>query len=431
MRARLLGRRSWLALSGGALASLGAAGCTPTLPYAMQPGSLKKGSRVHAFQTASFAWTFTATAARQWAATLAKVEKHAPPLLAAMRDGGHAAQLVATARLANEKGPSDAQYEYYDANLVVVPASKAGASAKAASPLVLVGRAGTKPGAYDTDASVIASATGLPLATVRDGHFALYGLVNMLTPLNASNDALQRHAFKLLVLKAKIEAGEKADWFGGNREPAESLADIELALRVIADHHATVAAFRSEIVGVVALANGYKTPDGLALLGAQLVESQKRNDAWIASHPRPTMEDFGVAMNEFKLPTPVALLEQLDESGYLAAALTIARGVATGSVGTTLEGVSKLAPKDSTTRFVLEGLAAASRGDIQGTASAVGKLVGKATAGTELGKRLDQLQAGVASVKGGAAQVADVLGKAKGDLGDLAPTVPAVPVPKR
>jgi hypothetical protein len=238
------------------------------------------------------------------------------------------------------------------------------------------------------------------------------------------------------VLREKIKAGEQADWFGGNREPQESLADLELALRVIADHHAAVADFRSEVIGVIALANGYKAAEGVALLEAQLVESRARNDAWVAAHPRPTMEDFGVAMNEFKLPTPTALLEQLDENGYIAAAVTIARGVATGSVGTTLEGVSKLAPKDGTVRIVLEGLAAASRGDLVGTGASVAKLVGKATEGTAIGKRLDQLRKGVATVKGGAAQVADALEKAKGDLGDLGkstdpsglrPTLPSGP----
>lgn len=428
-----LARRSWLTLSWAALAALGTGGCTPSLPYAMQPGSLKKGSRVHAFQTASFAWGFTSGATRQWDATLKRVQRDVPPLLRALRDGDHAAQLVVVGRRANEHGPSDAQYEYYDANLIVLPAKGKPAPARGNEPLVIAGRAGTKEAAYDATASVVAAATGVPQAVVRDGHFALYGLVNMLTPLNVSNDALQRHAFKLLVLKAKIEAGEKADWFGGNREPSESLADIALALCMIADHHAAVAAFRSEIIGVVALANGYKTKEGLALLDAQLTDSLRHNDAFVAAHPRPTMEDYGVAMNEFKLPTPVAVLEQLDESGYLAAALTIARGVATGSLGTTLEGVSKLAPKDGTVRVVLEGLAAASRGDIAGAAGSVAKLVGKATQGTAIGQRLAQLQEGVTAVKGGAAQVADALGKAKGDLSDLAPSSPspAVPLPRR
>lgn len=433
MTARAFARRSWLTLSGAALVSLGASGCTPSLPYAMQPGSLKKGSRMHAFQTATFAWTFTATATRQWDATLQKVQRDVPPLLRALRDGDHAAQIVVVPRTANEDGRTEDQYEHYDANLVVLPAKGKTTTARANEPLVIAGRAGTNAGAYDATASVVASATGVPLAVVRDGHFALYGLVNMLTPLNVSNDALQRHAFKLLVLREKIKAGEKADWFGGNREPAESLADIELALRVIADHHAAVAAFRSEIIGVIALANGYKTKEGLALLDAQLIDSRRHNDSFVAAHPRPTMEDYGVAMNEFKLPTPTVLLEQLDENGYLAAAITIARGVATGSVGTTLEGVSKLAPKDSTVRVVLEGLAAASRGDIAGAAGSVSKLVGRATEGTAIGKRLEQLQQGVAAVKGGAAQVADVLGKARGDLSDLAPrpVTPSPSLPRR
>jgi hypothetical protein len=437
MRARVLARRSVLGASVAVFAALGVAACSPSALYKLQPGSLKKGSRLHAFQTATIAWSFTSAIARQWDATIKKVQQDVPPLLVAMRDGGHAAQIVVKPRRANEGGPEEAQYDYYDADFVVVPApreasvpgkkrdgrgpAKAGAKdgAKGDEPLVIGGRAGTDKSVYQADAAVVAKATGVPMEQVRDGHFALYGLANILTPLNVSNDALQRHAFKLLVLREKIKAGEQADWFGGNREPQESLADLELALRVIADHHAAVADFRSEVIGVIALANGYKAAEGVALLEAQLVESRARNDAWVAAHPRPTMEDFGVAMNEFKLPTPTVLLEQLDENGYIAAAVTIARGVATGSVGTTLEGVSKLAPKDGTVRIVLEGLAAASRGDLVGTGASVAKLVGKATEGTAIGKRLDQLREGVATVKGGAAQVADALGKAKGDLGDL------------
>lgn len=441
MLSRPLGRRSFTTASVGAfgaLLSLSAGACLPKLPYAMQPGSLKRGARPHAFQTAVIAWSFTSGIARQWAAAITKLEHDAPPLLSAMREGGHATQLVVRPRRANERGPDEAQYEYYDADLAVLPATTSGAptdgreakrrgsaekrpapTSKPLAPLVIVGRAGTDKQVYQAAAAAVANATGVPLERVRDGHFALYGLANVLTPLNVSNDALQRHAFKLLVLREKIRAGEKADWFGANREPEESLADIELALRVIADHHTTVAASRAEVIGIIALANGYQAPDAIDALRSQLAESRARNERWVAAHPRPTEEQFGVAMNELILPTPEVLLARLDESGYLSAAITIAKGIATGSVSTTLEGVGKLAPKDGSLRVVIEGLAAASRGDVAAAASSVATLVGKATEGTAIGDRLGKLRDQVATVRGGAAQVAAALGQADGVLGEL------------
>ncbi|MCA9595968.1 MAG: hypothetical protein KC776_21790 [Myxococcales bacterium] len=56
--------------------------------------------------------------------------------------------------------------------------------------------------------------------------------------------------------------------------------------------------------------------------------------------------------------------------------LDVAKGVATGSPSATLEGLAKLAPKDSSARVALEGLSAAAGGDVKGTVEAIAKLGG-------------------------------------------------------
>jgi hypothetical protein len=74
------------------------------------------------------------------------------------------------------------------------------------------------------------------------------------------------------------------------------------------------------------------------------------------------------------------LLDALHEKGLgvaleiVAAVLQTAQGVAIGSPQAALEGLSKLAPKDSTVGVALKGLAAASKGDVGGVIDAVAKL---------------------------------------------------------
>jgi hypothetical protein len=341
----------------------------------------------------------------------------------ASREAEHAMQLLVTPRQSNP-GRSDVDHtEYYDVDLVLVPGNQlaaAGARGKgvaAPKAVVLRGQAGTAERDYQAMEQAAGKALGMPPALLRGGHFALYGLINMITAFNVSNDGLQRHAFALLVMREKVKNGEKADWAGGNRPPEETLQDIEVALRVIAEHHALTAGWRSEVLGIVALFNGYRAPGSAALFGEQVDDSAGRNERWMAERRQPTMEDFGVAMNEIRLPTPDVLLERLDEGGYLSAAVTIARGVATGSVSTTLEGVAKLAPRDSSARLVLEGITASSRGDIEGAARSVVKLIGKVDSG--VGARLEKLQGAVGSIRGGAAQVASALNRPPGDLEGL------------
>jgi hypothetical protein len=407
-----------LASAGGGCGALGALGA----PSAGAPaGAVAVAGRPHAWQTASIAYGFSSGQTVQWRATVAAVERDALPMLTAVRDGGHAMQLVVTPRRANEGREGVDHTEYYDADLAFVPA---GGAAKAAGRdgaglVVVPGYAGMGEAAYGAAAGRAARALGLSPELVRGGHFALYGLVNMMTALNVANASLQDHAFALVVMREKVKAGEKADWFGGDRPPPETLDDVDVALRVVADHQAQVEALRAEVLGLVALANAYKAPGAVDALRAQLAESARRNDAWAREHHQPTPEEFGVGARAARLPPADGLLAKLDERGYLAAALKVARGVATADFGGVLEGVKRFAPEDGSVRVVLDGLTAASRGDLAGSAGAVAKLVGRDARLAPLAERLDKVNGAVAATKGGATQVAEALRKPPSDLEGL------------
>ena len=93
--------------------------------------------------------------------------------------------------------------------------------------------------------------------------------------------------------------------------------------------------------------------------------------SWEQTHKRPTMEDYGVAVKALKLPTPENMLAVLDKDGYIAAAIKVSKGIATGDPAATIDGFAKLAPENSSLRIAAEGTAAALRGDVSGCASAV------------------------------------------------------------
>jgi hypothetical protein len=202
-------------------------------------------------------------------------------------------------------------------------------------------------------------------------------------------------------MREQVKSGQKADWFDGTRSPEETADDVSLALRVIADHHALVAAWRAEVLGLAAMIDAYDAPPALGALRAQIGDSKDRVAKWRASHHQPTMEEFGVAVNALVLPTPQALLEHLDQNGYVAAALQVAKGIATGSISTTLEGLTKLAPKDSSVRTTLEGLTAASKGDLGGVLDSVAKITGHETEMSALNARLAQIKGTMRDVRGG------------------------------
>lgn len=398
MSTSLVARRASLAASVVLLAAC--ASCSPLVGMITpQPaGIYQSGSRMHGFQTASFAYAFMNGHEAQWLATLDKVEQDALPTLAALRDAGHSARIVMRPARASGDG-----VEYYNVDLEIVTGGKGKGAGKTVR---IEGTTGMSPDQHAALAKDAAEATGLGAEAITKAHFALYGLVNMLTALNASSDSLERHAFALLVLKEKVSAGEKADWFDANRPASETIADVQGALQIIAEHHATAKAWRAEILGMVAMASSHQVPGVLDELRGQIEESRESAQQWRQTHSQPTMDDFGVRVS---LPDPQKMLDDLEEkAGFLTAVVKVAKGVATGSPSATLEGLAKLAPADSGVRTVLDGAAAATKGDVMGTLDAVAKLAGKeaevdAVKSTVEGVkgRLSRVQEAVAAFKSG------------------------------
>ena len=370
---------------------LASTGCQSYLRQ-FTPGTMQQGAHPHAFQTASFSYAFMNGHAVQWAARLDLVERDALPFLAAVKASPYALRVDVVPH--TQGGPSQSiEYEYYDVNLAL--AKKGGPE------LVLTGAQGMSEAQQSAEDAKVGQALGLDADAVKRGHTAIYALVTMLSQLNASNDVLQRHAFKLLVMKEQVKSGQKADWFDGSRPPEETAEDVDIALRVIADHHALVAAWRSEVLGIAAMVDAYDAPPALDALKAQIADSKERVSKWRSSHHQPTMEEYGVAVRALVLPTPQAMLERLDQDGYIAAAVQVAKGISTGSISTTLEGVTKFAPKDSSIRTALEGMTAASKGDVGGVIDSVAKLAGKEAEMSALNARLSQIKGAIRDVRGG------------------------------
>lgn len=378
----------WLLVVACAWLSFGCVG----LPHASIPGTLQDGSRIHAFQTASFSYAFMASHARQWDATLAKLEADGLPLLRALGDTRMDVALA---------GKRRSEAMVYDVDLVF---------AGEAEPVRVHAEAGMDARAYDEGAARGAAAAGVPAALLRDGHFAIYATAAMMTALNASNESLERHAFGLLVLRRKIEAGERADYLAPTRSAEETLADIEVALRVIAAHHARMSKWRAEVLAFIALIEASESEGGIDALTEQVAAARGDTQAWLRDNPAPpTMEQFGVAMNELKLPTPDRLLELLDEDGYLAAAVQVATSIATGDPRATIQGFAKLAPKDTSLRTALEGVAAAANGDVKGTLSALRTL----SAGSDIAPlvaTVERVYATVENARDGVASIGATLG---------------------
>jgi hypothetical protein len=136
---------------------------------------------------------------------------------------------------------------------------------------------------------------------------------------------------------------------------------------------------------LMALYSANGTPDAAARIEPAATETAASMKQWLDEHPLMTNQSqlearikaYGMGPKPLVLPTPMNLLAMLDENGYVAAAVKVAQGIATGSIADTVQGLSQFAPKDSSARTAMEGVAAASRGDFVACADAVGKLAGK------------------------------------------------------
>lgn len=374
----LMSRRSTLLLGVGSLAAL--SGCAQMMSgLAPQPRTMQSGAQAHAYQTASFIFAFAQGGAMVWKKTLEKVQADAVPLLEALREGGH------EMRLGTKDFDADGKASVTAYELLFTVKSKSGEEHS------LPGKPGTDEGAYDAALKPAAEALKIDAEKLKQGHFALYAAANGMTTLNASHDTLQKHAFKLLALRAKIEAGEKADWFDPNRPKEESFADIDEALQLIEDDHQRITRARAGIVALLTLAASYQTDGALKLLEEQIATDKKSVETWLATHERPTAGDYGV--KAAALPGPDFIQKQLAEKvGFLGSLAKVAYGVVSANPGKAIEGLAELAPEDSSAKTALEGVSAALQGDVMGAAEAVAELAGIGDVVDDTKGRLDQLK---------------------------------------
>lgn len=338
----------------------------------------KNGARPLAFQTEAIARSFAVGQEHQWAATLAKLLSDGVPFLRAAKERG----VVAEVRLTGYT-PQGSDIETYAVDLAVAappdPKTK-----KPREPVVLPGKAGTKEAAYDAEAEKAERATGMAAAEIKKGHFAIYALLNMMTALNASNTSLQKHAFALLVVREKVKAGEKADWSDPNRPLAETEADVADSLAVVAEHRDFVQGLRGEVLLLATLVGRYRDEGVIEELERRAAGFRDAAKAWMAAHPPLTMQEIETRVRAY-VASPTAMLDELEEKlRFVSAAAQIAKGVVTGSPSATLDGIAKLAPKDSTARTALEGFAAAARGDVVKAADAAATLAGSSTKASDV-----------------------------------------------
>jgi predicted transcriptional regulator len=344
--------------------------------------AMESNAMAHGFQTASFVYGFADGGSRVWLKTVEKMRVEGLVLLAALKDGGQDMRLELRDFDSNGRASATA-YE-----LVMHLGEHA-----------LPGKPGTDPAEYEAALERAAAATGIDATTIKNGHFALYAVANGMTALNAAHDTLKDHAFKLLVLRAKLTQGQtQVDWFDPNRPQAESLADIHSALQLIEDEHRRIRRQRTSILAMIALSQSYRQPSALDLLNEQLIESKGATVEWQATHDRPTADDYGVVAA--KLPTIADIKQHLmDKLGFLGTLAQVAEAVVTASPTKAIDALAALAPEDSSAKTALEGLAAATKGDVMGTIEAIAELAGESETFDTVKKRLDQVKDVVDTVK--------------------------------
>ncbi|RYE90293.1 MAG: hypothetical protein EOO75_10400 [Myxococcales bacterium] len=388
-----------------AAASLGCAGTQQRLQDSLGP-RMKSGSHPYAYQAAAIGHGFVNGSMRSWETRLERVQDDLPPFFDAMARSPYRADFDVTTHSTAALG-SPVPYEYSGAPMTLAPRAGKGDT------FTVPGEQGARTADYLGALLPASRRAGVPPEVLRRGHFAFFQLATLSAQLNVAEDTLRRHAFGLLVIRDKLQRGERADAFTALRPAAEAIEDIDLTMRVLADDHATITSLRAEALAVVALARTSDVPAARAALDQQLEDSRRHASEWRQTHSTPTAEQFGVGMKELELPTPDRLLAVLDESGYLAAAITIARSVATGDLGGTIEGIGKLAPPNSSIRIATEGLGAALHGDIRGTARAVLALAEKQEDVARIAARLRTVEEAVASARAAGQGIGSAVDHAK------------------
>lgn len=366
------------------------AGCASTasdFQREFTPGQVSEDSKIHAFSAAGLSYGFLSIHMAEWDARLESVEDDVPAFVDALDKVGARFTVDVVARTIEN---ADSTYEAHDVNLIVMVPAKDG---KPTRRFVLPGQQGVRMTEYARALVPLSDATGVGAEVLRRGHFALFKLATMSTSLSASDDAMRRHAFGLLVLKHRLEQRvEHADFAAPLRTPEKSIEDVDLALRVVAKHHSDSSRLRAEVLAALAFVRAAESDRARELLVSEVHAMRTRAKAWQREHRRPEMDDFGVRVKTLKLPTPENMLAVLDKDGYLTAAVQVSKGLATGDASQTIEGLGKLAPENSSLRLAADGTAAALRGDVEKTADCVLALASKDETVGPLAKKLRSLK---------------------------------------
>ncbi|MFO0659713.1 MAG: hypothetical protein U0165_07775 [Polyangiaceae bacterium] len=327
--------------------------------------------------TEQIAHNFAFLHANQWESTLDKATRDAVPFLKALRDTKSTFELRITPYT---PGSGSNAIETYEVEGVFTIAGTAKAKG---TEIVLPGKQGTDESVYNAAAEKASKATGIPAPTIRAGHFALYGMVQMMTALNASHVTLSQRAFMLLVMKERVRSERKQISLDPNRPAAETNADVDDSIRVIAEHEDFLGGLRGEVLLLTTLSARYRDADGVESFEKTAAELKSKASAWKASHPLLTIEQLQEKFSKYTAKIdPMAQIEE--RFGFVASVAKIAQGIATGSISTTMDGVAGLTPKDSSVRVAINGLAAATRGDVVGAADAAAKLAGSSVNASDI-----------------------------------------------
>jgi hypothetical protein len=214
-------------------------------------------------------------------------------------------------------------------------------------------------------------------------------MINMLVTLNVSYNEMAKLAFTRIVIAEKLKAGERqVDYFDPNRPIEESLADVDLSLRVVAEFNRTVQRSRAEVMVATALIAQYRQPGALeeldALCGEAIARASRIPEA-------PTAEQFGVVARQ--LPDPQDLLDELmGDLGFAAAVLDAAKAVVTGDPRAFIDAAAELAPEDTKVGEALGTLKAAVHGDVSGVIDGVAALTGNTEIVEEVKGRLSKFE---------------------------------------
>jgi hypothetical protein len=226
---------------------------------------------------------------------------------------------------------------------------------------------------------------GLAPEVVEKGQQAVLGIPYELNGMNTLGALVRKDTFEALVVRKRLEMGQKADPRIPDRPPEKSLKDLELGLMLASEADAAINRWRASMVLLMTLVSAHGEASTSDALRKAFDETVSDMDTWLRDHPLWTsvgqieqrLEQFGMMPKPMMLPTPQNMLLLLDEDGYIASAVKVANGIASGSIADTVQGVAGFAPKDSSARTAMEALAAGARGDLAACADSLGKLGGK------------------------------------------------------